>query len=515
MLLNLDVSSQRKLGVILRYVNLTMATGIGLLLIPFMMRVLGQAEFGLYQLVGSFIGYLTILDFGMAHAVTRYVAKYRAENARQREENFMAIVYLLYLFIGAMVLLVGAVAYWSIPHLYSQSLTPHEIDQAQIMFLILILSLVLSLFGYPMQGTLVAYEQYVFPNLIGIAKIVLRTVGILIVLSIGGGALSIVIVEAVFNVAFFASCTIFAIHWCKVRVKLHHFRFVEAREILFFSFFVFLDAIVDQIFWKMDQSIIGMFVDTARVAVYAIAMQIVTYYLVFSSNISLVMFPYVTQMETRHASPREFTDVLIRTGRIQLVLLGLMLSFFVLFGQPFVHLWAGPDYSDAYGIALIVMIPLTVPLAQNTVLGIIKAKNRHQFRALLYLMTAMLNVPLTIYLVQQFGYAYAAVSTALMLVVGHIVIMNWYYHSRIGIDIPRFFREISRGLLPGIVVAAGLGLLIRTLLEPNWVGFLTEGIIYVIVYGIVLWTIGLNVREKQQVSSPLRALTYKVGKLSH
>lgn len=511
----INASRQRKLGVILRYINLILSNGIGLVLIPYMLRALGQEEFGLYQLVGSFIGYLTVLDFGMADTVIRYIAKYRAENDRKGEENFLATAYVIYLFIGAVVVLLGAIFYFSIPQLYSKSLTSHEIDQAQTMFVILILNLVLSLIGYPMSGVLMAYGQFVFPNLINVIKIILRSVTLFVVLALGGNAVAIVIVESIFNVAFFLSCTIFVLGTYHVRIKLYELQMANIREILFFSFFVFMEAIVNQIFWKMDQGIIGMFFDTAHVAVYAVGMQITMYYMSLTSSIAPIFLPLITQMEVQHASGSAFTDILIRTSRIQLTLLGIVLSGFILFGQTFIRLWAGPQYDDAYVVALIVMIPLTVPLVENLVLSsIMKAKRRHQFRAVLYLITAILNIPLTILLITQCGYIYAAASTAVMLFIGHILIMNWFYHSRIGIDVPRFFRETARGILPGIMIAMVLGRFIHVMSGQSWAALVMKTTLYIAVYGAILWFMGFNTQEKVQVRSLLSAFRTATSRIA-
>jgi len=49
--------NQRKYGAVLSYMSLFVNNIIGLLFIPFMLRMLGQAEYGLYSLVGSFVAY--------------------------------------------------------------------------------------------------------------------------------------------------------------------------------------------------------------------------------------------------------------------------------------------------------------------------------------------------------------------------------------------------------------------------------------------------------------------------
>lgn len=72
--------NQLKAGVVLNYVLLFLHSLVGLVYTPYMLRSMGQSEYGLYSLVASVVAYLTVLDLGMGNAVVRYTAKYRAEN---------------------------------------------------------------------------------------------------------------------------------------------------------------------------------------------------------------------------------------------------------------------------------------------------------------------------------------------------------------------------------------------------------------------------------------------------
>ena len=57
--------NQLKAGAILSYVNLTISTVIPLLYTPVMLRLLGQAEYGLYSLSNSVISYMSLLTLAV------------------------------------------------------------------------------------------------------------------------------------------------------------------------------------------------------------------------------------------------------------------------------------------------------------------------------------------------------------------------------------------------------------------------------------------------------------------
>ena len=109
---------------------------------------------------------------------------------------------------------------------------------------------------------------------------------------------------------------------------------------------------MDRIYWSTGQFVLGMFKGAAVVAVYAVAIQLQAIYMGFSTAISGVFLPKVTAMVTKENNEKAISDLFIRTGRIQYIIIAFILTGFVVFGKSFIRLWAGSDYEDAYGITL-------------------------------------------------------------------------------------------------------------------------------------------------------------------
>src|SRR5690606_37032000 len=142
------------------------------------------------------------------------------------------------------------------------------------------------------------------------------------------------------------------------------------------------------------------------------------------------------------SSNEEITNEMIKYGRIQYTIMAYILTGFILFGRPFINFWAGTNYDTAYIITLIIMIPLTIPLIQNFGISILYAKNLQKFRSLVLILISILNIIITIPLVQKYSGIGAAIGTAISLTLGNTVIMNVYYHKRIGINMIRFWKNI-------------------------------------------------------------------------
>lgn len=62
------------------------------------------------------------------------------------------------------------------------------------------------------------------------------------------------------------------------------------KEVSIYSFWLFLNAIMDRIYWSTGQFVLGMFKGAMVVAVYAIAIQLQGIYMSFSTAISGVFY---------------------------------------------------------------------------------------------------------------------------------------------------------------------------------------------------------------------------------
>ena len=86
-------------------------------------------------------------------------------------------------------------------------------------------------------------------------------------------------------------------------------------------------------------------------------------------------------MVTYGGNEKEISDLFIRTGRIQYIVMSFILSAFVVFGRPFIQLWAGEGYEEAYYVSLLFFFSLSIPLIQNLGITILQARNQMHFRS--------------------------------------------------------------------------------------------------------------------------------------
>lgn len=470
--------NQLKAGVVLNYVVIILNTVVGLLYTPYMLRMMGQSEYGLYSLVASVIAYLTILDLGFGNAIVRYTAKFRAEKKTEEQYEMFGMFFLLYLVIGIIAFGIGLGLYFNVDTLFGNTMTAVELDRARIMMLLLVANLA---FTFPMSiwGSIIqAYEDFVFQKSLNIFRIILNTAVMICLLHFGYKAVAMVVVQTIFNVLTLVLNFIY----CRRKLNIHiyfrfkHFHWGFLKEVALYSFWIFLNAIMDRVYWSTGQFVLGAMVGTAAVAVFAIAIQLEGMYMQFSTAISSVFLPKVTAMVATNRSRKEISDLFIRTGRMQYIVLAYILSGFIIFGRQFIELWAGAGYTDAYIISLLFFIPLTVPLIQNLGITILQARNEMKFRSVLYIIIALVSLAMQIVLTRFFGGIGCAMGVSGALVVGQILIMNVYYQRRQDLDIKTFWKEISKmSIIPIVLIFCSM-LVIRHFLALDSWGKLILGI---------------------------------------
>lgn len=280
------------------------------------------------------------------------------------------------------------------------------------------------------------------------------------------------------------------------------------KEILLFSFWIFLANVVNQLYNATDAVMIGAVPALATIGVAVYNVGGVFNGIVFSAaqGISSLLTPKVNKMVFNNASNEELTSLAIKTGRLQCYIVSLIVCGFIALGQPFINWYAGSEYADAYWVAILMMVPNMIPLVQSVCLSTIIAKNKHRFRSLVYLGIAISNVVGTWFLMQIMGVVGAALMTGIALIIGQGFVMNWYYWKKIKLNIPRFWKEVSKIYIIPVIMTA---IVLTSAQFINFYNpyFLIAGIIlYTIIYCILSWFLVMNDYEKDIFRAPVRKI---------
>lgn len=506
-----EQKNQLRVGVLLSYINLAISCIIPFFYTPIMLRMLGQSEYGLYTLANSVISYLTLLTFGFGSTIIRYLSKYRAENNREGVQKTFGLFLGLYSVAALIVLIAGTLVSFNVEEIFHKGLTEIEIDKVHILVLIMTFNTALSFPISVFSSVISSYERYIYRKLVNMISTIAAPIFNLIALYLGFKSIGMAVASTILQFIMLPLDVGYCFKVLKVYPKFEKIEHGLLREILGFSLFAFLGTLVDLLFWSTDKVILGMLTSSVAVAIYNVGCTFNNIITNLSTSISGVLMPQITSMVVTSAGKNQLTELFIRVGRIQYLIIALIISGFTVFGKTFISLWAGNEYADAYWIAILTMFPLCIPLIQNTGLSIVIAQNKHKFRSVVYLIIAILNVISTYLLVPYMGAIGAALCSCVSYVLGQGMIMNCFYYKVIGINIPLFWKNIGKmSMIPAGMMFLGL-MFEKCFVITNWWIFLASVILFTVVYGVLMYWFVMNEYEKNIVRVPVYKLCKRVG----
>lgn len=500
-----EIKNQLKAGVILSYLSTAVTILIQLIYMPVMIRLLGKSEYGLYSLVSSVVSYLSLFSLGFTGAYLRFFARFYHNKEKLASLNGMFLT--LFGVLATIATICGIVLSFFPEQIFGSRLSDSELSKARILMLILVLNIAITLISSIFDSMIGAYEQFVFQRIVGTMAAIINPFICLPLLLMGYGSIMIVVVTTVVTLSRFAVNVWFCIYKIKIPISFCGFQWKLLKEIAVFSSFLLINMIIDQINWNVDKLILGHIRGTEEIAVYGVASQMNGLFITFSTTISSVFAPRVNHIAAQKENDyqSEFTMLMAKIGRIQWLILGLVTSGFLIFGQYFiVHIFAGKGYEDAYTAALYLVIPALIPLIQNIGIEMQRALNKHQFRSIIYLIIAISNVIISIPLASRWGAVGAAMGTALSLLVGNGLIMNLFYQKVLKIDMIYFWKEILKTwkgfLLPTILAV----FIMHCVVFENMRIFLISAFTFMIVYCGSILSFSCNEEEKKLIFGIIR-----------
>ena len=502
--------NQLKAGVVISYITQLIYILTGLIYTPIMLRLMGKSEYGLYQLVQSTVAYLGLLSFGFGASYIRFYSRYKINKDAENIAKLNGMFMLIFIAISVICLLCGGVMTVKIDIIFGSGLTDSEVSKARILMALMVFNMALSFINSVFTSNITAHEQFLFQRLVEFLRVFFNPFLTLPLLIAGYGSIGMVLISTFLTICVFLGNAVFCFKRLEIKFKFRELNLGLLKEMWIFTFFIFVNMVVDQLNWGIDKFLLGRMIGTTAVAIYGVASQLNNLYTSLSSSISAVFIPRINILVAGENNDQKLTDIFTRVGRIQFIILGLVMSGYILFGRQFIEIWAGKGYEQAYRIGIFLMLPVTIPLIQNLGIEIQRAKNMHRARSIVYLFVAINNIFISIPCIKLWGASGAAIGTAISLLIGNGLFMNIYYHKKIKLDMVYFWKKIA-GFTPAVAISAFAGIVIKQVFRNTNILFLSISIVlYSIIYAVAMWFMGMNDDEKALLLKPLKIIGERV-----
>ena len=509
--------NQLKLGSVISYIQIAAGIVIGLIYTPWMIRLLGDSEYGLYHTAISTISMLSVLSLGFNSGYIRFFSKYSKENDLKKIFSLNGLYLLIFIVIGLVALICGLFLSAHLDFVFDNGLTDNELELARSLMVLLTFNMALSFPMSVFSNIISAHEKFVLLKLLGLMKTVISPLVTLPLLLMGFRSVALVAVTMTIAVITDIVYIYYVIFILKQKFIFKNLEIALFKELFCYISFIAINLVVDQINWNVDKLLLARYRGTYAVAVYSVGYTLFSYYMTFSTAISGLFTPRVHKIVCDNSDEpdkyRSLSALFIKVGRIQFMILGLIASGLIIFGNQFiVQIWAGEGYSEAYYVMILLVLASFFALIQNVGIEIQRALNKHKFRSSVYAVMALVNLIMSIYLCQKFGATGSAFGTAFSLIVCNTVIMNLYYAKACKLDIALFWKNIIC-MLKGFILPIAVSLCLHFFWSDQSIfSMMLKIIIYTMLYCISMWCLAMNDYEKNLLKKPIILFVNKLRK---
>lgn len=503
---------KRSRGVFLAYIYTSANMVVGLFMSVFILRILGKTEYGVYQTMTSFATYLSLFQFGTGTIMTRNIALCAQEkdSGLSVRKNF-STVWSITQILSAVILTVAVVFYLFIDRIYSESLTPAQISTGKLLFVLVVFKMIFAFWTQTLNGAMLGFERYSISTVVSLVFLAVRTVTVVALLVIIPDALTLVITDTVLEIFVL----LFTVIYCKrnfdVSFSFRYFDLWIFKSILPLAFALFLQVIVNQANGNVDKFLIGVMMSPESVAVYSVAMYI---YMMFSSLTAIPISMYMPQVAHNIKSgiySEDLTQALIQPCRLITLIGGSILLGFISFGKVFIKIFYGNDYTQAWIIAVIIMIPSFMNMSNGIIENVLDVLSKRYVRSICLLCTTVANIILTVWWLKIWGIIGAAVATSICTLIGFFI-MNIYYSRVLKIKIIYLFRKSFSGLLIWLIAAAAVSAPLTYVIKNLWLSFFVSAAVFLAVGSAGILLFGLNKAEKAACSRALLKIRHMIRK---
>lgn len=441
-----------------RYLAITAETVIGLVMLPFNLAHLGKEAYGLWVLLGALTVHFSMLELGFGSGLVKFVAHYRAHrNARALNEIAST---LFFVFTGLGLLAYGIIiaVSFSLGHLFAISPAQAETGRA----VLLIIGLVVALnFPFSVYGGIISgFQRYDVNSTVAIAVSVVVALTNAAVLLAGYGLVPLVAATtAVRVIAYF----IYRRNAFRVFPDLHIeprlFCRKRLREVTGFSVYASIIDWANKLNYQIDQVVIGVFLGSAAVAVWAPAERIVSGVQRLTNQLNGVLFPTVVDNDAARR-PEQVQQILLQSTRLSLAMVAPIAAALFALADPLVRAWLGAQAPLVAGcIPVIQILAIAVVIRVGNAAGniVLKGTGRHKFLAWVNLGTGVVNAVLSIVLIQRYGLIGVAYGTLVPIFLTSTLITYPAACRRVGVPVRR---ALVQAVLPPLWPALCIGVLL-------------------------------------------------------
>lgn len=479
---------------------------------PVIVRGLGNRDYGIWDLLLSFCGYLGLLEVGIGPALIRFVARSATlgdEIAVQRTfvTSFMALAAAGLTSLAVMLLLSLA------PHAIF-NVSPADSPRLAILCVLAGCNLLVQFTGTAAVAYLMGLQQHYRINVLRILLAIASGTAVWLALtrSAANGLLWLSSLLLAGNILQYGTFFLWARRAAGSGAwTLRLFSKRTLRELVQFGVNSFLLMLSDRIQRQSVPVVIGHTIGVANIVFYSIPARLAEYGMGLIAAMGFPLTPAFSAAEARGGIPETRRAWFESSRWMQLVMMGMAVGLGML-GHDFIAIWMGRQYADR-GKWVVVMLAAAMfvsGLAPNSG-GVLVALGRHGEVASRLVAISVAAVIASILAVPRLGLPGIALVVAAANICGFVLVWRKAC-SCLGMSVSEHLRMTLFRAGPAVAVFAAFLVGLRAAVRPPSYALIAgEVLVASVAYVAVAWRFALNAAERKAICDRLAAIAARLA----
>lgn len=355
----------------------------------------------------------------------------------------------------------------------------------QVIF-ILGVSASITFLSKPFFGVANSYLKFDLLFFASITVLLLKSILLIIFIKIGYGLRTMALIVCFSSIINFI---LLFIIYCKIT----NFGFPTSikfsnnyvKRIVKYSSKAIAGIAADAMRFQLDNFVIAGFIGLSAVTHYGIAATLGRYVMDIIRSSTSILMPVFSQLDGMKDKAK-----LIETFKISLTIFTAITFFLgggaIIFGQPFIEVWLGEEYKDSYVVLLILIFAIMIAMSQANGVKLMFATGYQLYHSLYNLLEGIINVCLSLILVQHYGIIGVALGTAISMILIRLTIHPYYVSKACGMRLTEYYRVYSVPVMKSVIFIGLFFLLIKGILVADYLIIFCQAALYSIVFLFVL-----------------------------
>ena len=238
---------------------------------PIIIRELGETVYGVYVILGSVGGILSIASLGMGEATLKYVAEYVATDNHLEVRKVFTSTFLLYSTIGLGISLFLFV----LPYPFIRILKIDQVENAKFLFRITAIIFWVHLMNGSVSSVPAAVQRYEFASFVNFTQNILQFIFVVSVIRLGYG------LRGIMCVTLLNALLILSINFAIGKFLIPHLGFswpgrAGFRKVFKYGIAVFGTQLIGLLWQYSDHILLSSMIGPQAVSIFSVPMQTVS-----------------------------------------------------------------------------------------------------------------------------------------------------------------------------------------------------------------------------------------------